>query len=122
MKKYKIMFWITTTLIFLFEGVMPALTSQSDIAVQGITHLGYPVYFGTMLMVFKVAGSIVLIIPKFSKRVKEWAYAGFGIDFLSAFISLLVIDGLSGITFFPLVVFGVLAVSYVSYHKLNSSW
>ena len=116
------MFWITTTLIFLFEGVMPALTSQSDIAVQGITHLGYPVYFGTMLMVFKVAGSIVLIIPKFSKRVKEWAYAGFGIDFLSAFISLLVIDGLSGITFFPLVVFGVLAVSYVSYHKLNSSW
>ena len=54
MKTNKIIFWLTTTLIFLFEGVMPALTSQTEMAKEGIRHLGYPGYFGVMLTVFKV--------------------------------------------------------------------
>jgi hypothetical protein len=119
MKKDKIIFWVSTTAIFLFEGVMTALTSQSEMAVQGITHLGYPVYFGTMLAVFKVLGSLALIIPQIPKRVKEWAYAGFAFDFIAAFVSLAVVDGFTGITFFPLGVLAVLAVSYIYYHKLN---
>lgn len=44
MKKDKIIFWVTTIIIFLFEGVMPALTSQSAMAKEGIRHLGYPQY------------------------------------------------------------------------------
>ncbi len=120
MKKAKILFWVSTTLIFLFEGVMTALTSHTEMAVQGITSLGYPIYFGTMLAVFKVAGSIVLIVPKFPTRIKEWAYAGFAIDFICAFVSLWVVTGLNVTTFFPLIVFVVLIVSYVNYHKLNS--
>ena len=58
MKKLKIIFWISTTIIFLLEGVMPALTSQTELAKEGISHLGYPAYFGVMLTVFKVLGSI----------------------------------------------------------------
>ena len=54
MKKEKIFYWTATTLIFLFEGVMPALTSQTEMAKQGISHLGYPAYFGNALAVFKV--------------------------------------------------------------------
>lgn len=42
MKTSKIIFWVTTTLIFLFEGVMPAFTSQTEMAKEGIRHLGYP--------------------------------------------------------------------------------
>jgi len=117
MKKYTIMFWISTTAIFLFEGVMSTVSFNSPLALEGITSLGYPVYFGTMLMVFKVLGSLALIIPAIPSRIKEWAYAGFGIDFIVAFISLWVVNGLQGITFFPLVVLAVLVVSYVSYHK-----
>ena len=120
MKKAKTLFWISTTLIFLFEGVMPALTGHSQMAIDGITGLGYPVYFVTILTVFKVLGSIVLIVPKFPKNVKEWAYAGFGIDFICAFISIWVVAGLSAMTFFPLIVFAVLIVSYVNYKKLKS--
>ena len=118
MKKTKIIFWVSTALIFLFEGVMPALTGRSQMAIEGITHLGYPVYFATLLTVFKVLGAIVLIVSRFPRNVKEWAYAGFGIDFLSAFWSLWVVDGLSGMTFFPLIVFVVLIVSYTSYNRL----
>ncbi len=120
MKKVKIVFWVTTGLIFLLEGVMPALTSQSEMAIQGITHLGYPLYFVTLLTVFKVLGSIVLIVPKISARVKEWAYAGFGIDFISAFVSIWVVDGFNSTLFIPVIAMVLLVLSYRNYHKMIS--
>ena len=120
MKRDKIIYWVTTTLIFLFEGVMPALTSQTELAKQVIRHLGYPDYFGVALVVCKVIGSLLLIIPQVPPRLKEWAYAGFVFDFLFAFISLWAVDGLNGQTVFPLFVLGVLMVSYVFYHKIHS--
>lgn len=119
MKKYKIIFWVTTVLIFLFEGVMPALTSQTELAKEGIRHLGYPEYFGNALVVFKVLGALTLIIPIVPKRIKEWAYAGFAFDFLFASISHFAVDGLGFQTFFPLIVLMILMLSYNSYHKLN---
>ena len=118
MKKTKIIFWITTGLIFLFEGVMPALTSQSEMSIQGFTHLGYPVYFVGVLTVFKVLGSLALIIPKVPARVKEWAYAGFMFDFLCALISLIIVDGLSMVALAPVIAIVVLSISYVHYHKM----
>ena len=118
MKKYKILFWVTTTIIFLFEGVLTALTSNSEMAHQGITHLGYPLYFGSLLVVFKVLGTLALIIPAVPARIKEWAYAGLGFDFISAFVSIAVVDGFSATTFFPLVFLVLLVVSYVSRNKM----
>lgn len=120
MKKYKILFWVTTSLIFLFEGVLPAFTSQSEMSIQGITHLGYPLYFVTILTFFKVLGALTLIIPKVPARVKEWAYAGFAIDFISAFVSIWVVDGFSSIVLFPIIALAVLVVSYVSWNKLKT--
>lgn len=120
MKTTKIIFWTTTILIFLFEGVMPALTSQTELAKEGIRHLGYPEYFGVLLTTFKILGSLALIIPKVAGRIKEWAYAGFAFDFISACVSHWAIDGFGGQTISPLIVLVILAMSYVTYHKLNS--
>jgi hypothetical protein len=86
-KTTKIIYWITTVIIFLFEGVMQALTSHTRLAVEGIRRLGYPDYFRVMLTVFKGAGALVLILPIVKGRFKEWAYAGFGITIISAFIN-----------------------------------
>jgi hypothetical protein len=119
MKNQKLLFWISTGLIALFEGVMPALTSQTELAKEGITHLGYPLYFGNALVIFKVVGVLALIIPTVPKRMKEWAYAGFAFDFIFAAISHGVVDGINGQTFLPFIVLAVLAVSYRSYHKIN---
>jgi len=121
MKKDKIIFWTATILIFLFEGVMPAFTSQTELAKEGIRHLGYPEYFGNTLVVFKVLGSLILIIPQLPKRVKEWAYAGFAFDFIFASISHTAVDGFTFNSIFPLIVFAVLIVSYVYYHKIYSN-
>ncbi|MGX5690069.1 DoxX family protein [Arcticibacter tournemirensis] len=117
-KTAKIIYWTTTGIIFLFEGVMPALTSHTDLAVEGIRHLGYPDYFRVMLTVFKVAGSLVLILPFIKGNIKEWAYAGLSITMISAFISHWAVDGFGGQTLFPLFVFAILMVSYVYYHKI----
>lgn len=119
MKKQKIVFWTATVIIALFEGVMPALTSQTELAKEGIRHLGYPEYFGTALVVFKILGVIILIVPKIPSRLKEWAYAGFTFNFIFAMISHAAVDGVNVQTFFPLIVLFVLAISYIYYHKLN---
>lgn len=119
MKKTKIIFWVTTVIIFLMEGVIPALTSQTEVAKEGIRHLGYPAYFGNMLVVFKVAGALALILPQVSNRIKEWAYAGFAFDFIAATISHGAVDGLGNFqTYFPIIFIGLLALSYSAYHKI----
>src|SRR6478609_7506630 len=115
----KIIFWITTGLIFLVETVMPALTFNTELAKQGIAHLGYPDYFRIELTVFKVLGGLALIIPSVPARVKEWAYFGFVIDFVSAFIGHVVVDGFNGQAMFPLVMLIFLVISYVYYHKIR---
>lgn len=121
MKSTKIIYWATTTLIFLFEGLMPALTSQTEMAKEGLNHLGYPAYFGLALVVFKVLGTLALIIPKVPKTIKEWAYAGFVFDFIFAVISHWAVDGFGMDAVFPLIIMAVLLVSYRSYHQLQST-
>lgn len=119
MKTTKILFWTTTIIIFLFEGVLTALTSQTELAKEGIQHLGYPQYFGNALVVFKILGVLALIIPKVPSRIKEWAYAGFTFDFIFASISHGAVDGIDFQTFFPLLFLIILVISYTSYHKLK---
>ncbi len=118
MKKYKVYFWISTGFIFLMEGVIPALTSQTELAKAGISHLGYPQYFGNALVIFKVLGVLALVIPNLPKRIKECAYAGFIFDFLFASISHGVVDGINFQTFLPLIVLLILMVSYINYNRL----
>ncbi|MEO6758857.1 MAG: DoxX family protein [Saprospiraceae bacterium] len=120
MKKAKIIFWTATSLFFLFEAVLPALTFNMEMAKEGIRHLGYPDYFRVMLTVYKVLGGLALILPMVPRRIKEWAYAGFGFDLISATVSHGTVDGWgNGQSYFPLVVLGVLIISYVYYHKLT---
>jgi hypothetical protein len=117
-KSTVITYWAATTFIFLFEGVMPALYSQSELGKEGVRHLGYPDYFGLALVVFKIAGSILIMIPSLPKRVKEWVYAGFAFDFIFACISHWVVDGVGFQTIMPLIILAILVVSYVTYHKI----
>ena len=117
-KSTVIAYWTTTIFIFLFEGVMPALYSQSELGKEGVRHLGYPDYFGVALVVFKIAGSILIVIPRLPKRVKEWVYAGFAFDFIFACISHWAVDGVGFQALMPLILLAILVVSYVCYHRI----
>ena len=120
MKTTKLSFWISTSIIFLMEGVLVALTSQTEMAKEGIHHLGYPAYFGGTLALLKVTGSLVLMIPGLPKLLKGLAYAGFVFDFVLASISHFAVDGMDFQSFFPLIFLVILGISYRSYLKLNN--
>jgi len=83
-KRNKIIYWISTiwlALGMLATGTLQLFKAKAEGAVAppgvyGITHLGYPVYFLTILGVWKILGVVALLIPEFP-LLKEWAYAGF---------------------------------------------
>ncbi len=66
----------------------------------------------------KTIGGIILLLPMIRGRVKEWIYAGFGIDFISAFIALWAVNGF-GQAWFVLIFIAILWLSYWTYHKMN---
>ncbi len=75
--KKKIIYWIATLWLALgmvSTGTVQLLKVKED--VDFIVRLGYPVYFLTILGIWKILGVIAVLIPKFP-ILKEWAYAGF---------------------------------------------
>ena len=80
-KRNKITYWIATiwlSLGMVSTGVVQLLKLKGNGpgSLESMTHLGYPVYFVTLLGIAKILGVIALLIPKFP-LLKEWAYAGF---------------------------------------------
>ena len=118
MKTVKIIYWISTILIaglMLFSGI-PDLLSMPE-AVAFFKQLGYPAYLLPFLGVAKTLAAIAILVPGFP-RLKEWAYAGITYDLLGAAYSGVAsgTSPASGLAFFA-VIFAVLAVSYIYYHK-----
>jgi hypothetical protein len=76
-KRNKIIYWIATiwlALGMLSTGGVQLFRMKEE--VDSITALGYPVYFLTILGVWKILGVVAVLVPKFP-LLKEWAYAGF---------------------------------------------
>ena len=93
--------------------------------MEAFAHLGYPAYFPNILGVAKLLGACALLLPDVS-RFKEWAYAGFGITFISAFISHVIcgdaLFGANGLgALWPALVFALLTVSYLTRSAESSS-
>jgi hypothetical protein len=76
-KRNKIIYWVATIWLSLgmtSSGIVQLLNVKEE--VDMMTHLGYPLYFLTILGVWKLLGVVTVLIPKFP-LLKEWAYAGF---------------------------------------------
>jgi hypothetical protein len=82
-------FWIFTAL-FCLEMSFTAYYELCVLpqAAQAFTRLGFTAdYFRVELSWAKVAGVAALLIPMVPARPKEWAYAGFAINLISALIA-----------------------------------
>lgn len=114
MKKHKIIFWIATGIIILWEGLMPlgTLLFSPEYATVGTRPLGYPDYFAFALIICKVLGVAAIAIPGISQKVREWAYAGLTFNLVFATLSHAVVDQNIGFIMMPVVVLGILMVSY----------
>ena len=100
-KTRKIIYWIAT--VWLALGMVATAAGQlvrmkeGQGAVDSLEHLGYPVYLLTILGVWKILGTVAVLVPGFP-RLKEWAYAGFFFAMSGAVYSHLAVgDGLTAI-------------------------
>ncbi|SFD48985.1 DoxX-like family protein [Chitinophaga sp. CF118] len=117
-KKIKIIYWFTTGLLAAF--ILPGIFFvKSEMALKGTEHMGLPMWFHWELSIGKFIGGIILILPFLPNRIKEWAYVAFGIDFISATIGIIAVDGLKPEALFPVIMFVVLVISYITWHKLQ---
>lgn len=112
MKTKTTIYWITTAWVVCIMTISGLLSvTHAPQMMQALAHLGYPAYFANLLGVAKLLGVCVLLVPRWV-RLKEWAYAGFGITILSASYShLLSGDGLEALE--PLITLAALAASYL---------
>ncbi|MBA3681202.1 MAG: DoxX family protein [Bacteroidetes bacterium] len=82
-----IIYWIATALLsfgMLGSGIAQIVHAQAMLDL--VVPLGYPVYFLSIIGVWKVLGVIAILLPRF-KLIKEWAYAGFFFLMTGAVIS-----------------------------------
>lgn len=76
-KRNKIIYWIATvwlSLGMLSTGIVQLIKMKEE--ADMMAHLGYPLYFLTLLGIWKILGVVAVLVPKLP-LLKEWAYAGF---------------------------------------------
>jgi hypothetical protein len=117
-KSLNLIYWITTSTFCLMMATSGVLYLTSIGFKERFAHLGFPSYFRVELALFKLAGVVVLLLP-FARFLKEWAFAGFFIVLLSAFIAHLArSDGLKK-AMAPVSVAILLAVSYMVFSMMG---
>lgn len=120
MKKNKVAFWIATVFIVLWEGLMPlgTLLFAPQYINAGTKPLGYPDYFAYALIICKLLGVIAIAVPQVPTKLKEWVYAGLTFNLIFAFISHACVDKNAAFMMMPILVLGILAVSYFYQAKI----
>jgi hypothetical protein len=119
-RRNKVIFWVATVIIILWEGIMPLATMlfAPEYVNAGTKPLGYPDYFAYALIICKVLGVFAISYPKTPVKLKEWAYAGLTFNLIFAFISHACVDKNIGFMLLPVVILGILAVSYRYKNKI----
>jgi hypothetical protein len=85
-----IIYWLTTAAVcgvMAFSAVNFNLKEPLGPMKGAFTHLGYPSYFRIELTAAKVLGVLAMLVPGIPRKVKEFAYFGFGITLVSASIA-----------------------------------
>jgi len=107
-----IVYWGATALVgaeFALGGVWDLLRIPYVNTIM--SHLGYPPYFSIFMGLWKVPGSVVVVLPRFP-RAKEWVYAGMVYEMTGAVFSHAAVgDGAAELSV-PLVLIGLIAVSW----------
>ena len=109
----KIAYWGATVLVAIeaLFGAFTYLTADPH-AVENFQHVGYPQQLRVLLGIAKLAGAIVLLLPRLP-TLKEWVYAGFTFTWIAASVAhYLAGDG--ALSLMPVALIGLLAVSYLT--------
>ncbi len=120
--KDSIIYWTSTGIVclvmmfsvvnFIFNDHFPFPNGPES----AFAHLRLPHYFKVELTTAKILGLVALLVPRVPRKLKEFAYFGFGLTLVSAAIAHFSVgdaENLSALYVLdPLFFLGVLAVSY----------
>jgi hypothetical protein len=110
------LYWGSTVLVALFMIASGAMYFVADAPAETFERLGYPDYLRVELGIAKLLGAGALLAP-LPRWIKEWAYAGFTITFVSAIIAHLAGGDPLTAAIPPAVALTLLILSYWSYHR-----
>lgn len=116
MKAIKITYYATTGLMSVGMAFSAYAYLANPELKSGFQHLGFPDYFRIELAIAKLLAAIALWLPV--RLVKEAAYVGLSISFVSAFIAHIAVGDPTFNIVYPIIVLAILVVSYVTYQKL----
>lgn len=111
-------FWIATGFFCLWMGFTAFAELRLPQVAEAFQHLGYPDYFRVELSWAKLIGIALLLAPV-PARLKEWAYAGFAIDLVSALIAHLAVGDGPQAWSWAAVALVVWAVSYFFWRRVQ---
>ncbi len=111
-KTVKILYW-TLTILFGLMMLMDggAGVAQEKTGQEVMRHLGYPMYFMIICGIAKILGALAILQTRF-RTIKEWAYAGFTINFIGAAASRAFVGDDVSLLIPPVVMLGILFVTY----------
>jgi hypothetical protein len=115
-------YWITTAFFLLpmAGSAIPELfTGGPEATAASIVRLGFPLYLLRILGFAKLLGAVAILSNR-SRRLKEWAYAGYTFDLLGAAASH-VLAGDAAHSGIPIVVLGFVAGSYVFWRRADAA-
>ncbi|WP_374948422.1 DoxX family protein [Mucilaginibacter sp.] len=119
-KAVRIIYWVLTILFVLFMAMDGGAGIAREKTGQDVMkHLGYPVYVMIITGIFKVLGAIA-IAQNSLKTIKEWAFAGFFINFVGAFASRAFVGDELSLLILPLVMLSVMFVVYYFWKRYES--
>jgi len=111
-KRNKVIYWISTlwlALGMLSTGIVQLLQRKEQVDLM--FNLGYPLYFLSILAIWKIMGVAALLVPKFP-LLKEWTYAGFFFAMSGAIFSHIASGSPAKGFFGPLLLLVLTAVSW----------
>src|SRR5262245_2744046 len=106
-------YWATTGIVAVMLLLSLSYLTGSEQVVSGFAKAGYPQHLRIVLGMAKPAAAIVLLVPGLA-LVKEWAYAGVTFAWIMALISARASGESTPVWIMPLVLLGLLVVSYVT--------
>ena len=119
-KTIKIIYRVLTVIFVLFMAMDGgAGIAREKTGHEVMRHLGYPIYIMVITGVFKVLGAIA-IAQNSLKTIKEWAFAGFFINFVGASASRAFIGDGIGLLMFPLVILIVMFILYYFWKRYET--
>jgi len=111
-KTRTIIYWIATVWLALgmvSTGIVQLMKMKEEVDMMHL--LGYPLYFLTIIGIWKIAGVIAVLIPRFP-LLKEWAYAGFFFAMSGAVLSHLAVGDEAKTLFGPVLLIVLTIVSW----------